>query len=67
MPDKNKLNEHALMHDETELLKGDQTSISIIYRNLTGQNPVGPAYIEMMNKQFGISVDPSKLWIREEI
>ena len=67
MPDRNKPNEHALMHNETELLKGDQTSISIIYRNLTGRNPVGPAYIEMMNNQFGISVDPSKLWIREEI
>jgi hypothetical protein len=57
---------HALMHDKTELLKGSHTSISIIYRNLTGQNPVGPGYIEMMNKEFGITVEPSKLWIRQK-
>jgi hypothetical protein len=56
-------NTHALMHGKTELLTGDHTSISIIYRNLTGQNPVSPGYIEMMNKQFGITVEPSKLWI----
>jgi hypothetical protein len=54
---------HALMHNKSELLKGDETSISIIYNNLTGQNPVGPGYIEMMNREFGITVEPSKLWI----
>ncbi len=57
---------HVLMHDKTELLKGDHTSISIIYRNLTGQNPVSPGYIEMMNREFGITVEPSKLWIRKK-
>jgi hypothetical protein len=51
------------MHGKTELLHGDHTSISIIYRNLTGQNPVSPGYMEMMNKELGITIDPSKLWI----
>jgi hypothetical protein len=51
------------MHDKTELLHGDHASISIIYRNLTGQNPVSPGYMEMMNKELGITIDPSKLWI----
>lgn len=54
---------HALMHGKTELLHGDHTSISIIYGNLTGQNPVSPGYMEMMNKELGITIDPSKLWI----
>jgi len=56
-------NTHALMHDKTKLLKGDHASVSIIYRNLTGQNPVSPGYIEMMNEEFGITIEPSKLWI----
>ena len=59
-------NKHALMHDNIELLKGDHTSISIIYRNLTGQNPVGPGYTEMMDQRFGITIEPSKLWIRKK-
>ena len=54
---------HALMHDKTELFHGDHTSISIIYRNLIGQNPVSPGYMDMMNKELGITIDPSKLWI----
>ena len=56
-------NTHALMHDKTELLRGDHATISIIFRNLTGQNPVSPGYMEMMNQELGITVDPSKLWI----
>ena len=58
---------HALMHGKTELLYGDHTSISIIFRNLTGQNPVSPGYFEMMNKELGITIDPSKLWIGRKI
>ena len=54
------------MHDKAELLKGDHTSVSIIYRNLPGQKSVGPGYMEMMNKEFGITIEPSKLWIRKE-
>jgi hypothetical protein len=54
---------HALMQDKTELLQGDHASISIIYRNLTGQNPVSTSYLEMMNKKFEITIEPSKLWI----
>jgi hypothetical protein len=56
-------NTHALMHDKTELLRGDHATISIIFRNLTGQNPVSPGYKEMLNHELGITVDPSKLWI----
>lgn len=56
-------NTHALMHDKTELLRGDHATISIIFRNLTGQNPVSPGYMEMMNQELGITLDPSKLWI----
>jgi hypothetical protein len=51
------------MHDKTELLRGDHATISIIFRNLTGQNPVSPGYMEMMNEELGIAIDPSKLWI----
>jgi hypothetical protein len=51
------------MHDKTELLRGDHATISIIFRNLTGQNPVSPGYKEMMNHELGITVYPSKLWI----
>ena len=51
------------MHDKTELLRGDHATISIIFRNLTGHNPVSPGYMEMMNQELGITVDPSKLWI----
>lgn len=54
---------HALMHGKVELLCGDHASILIIYRNLTGQNPVSPGYMEMMNEELGITIDPSKLWI----
>jgi hypothetical protein len=58
-------NTHALMQENTELLRGDPTSISILYRNLTGQNVVNPGYIEMMNEMLEITIDPSKLWINE--
>jgi hypothetical protein len=51
------------MQDQTELLQGDHASISIIYRNLTGQNPVSPGYLEMMNEKLEITIEPSKLWI----
>lgn len=61
--DKRTKNTHALMHDKTELLRGDHATISIIFRNLTGQNPVSPGYMEMMNEELGITIDPSKLWI----
>jgi hypothetical protein len=54
------------MHGKTELFYGDHTSISIIYRNLTGQNPVSPGYMDMMNKELGITIDPSKLWIAKK-
>lgn len=54
---------HALMHDKTELLRGDHATISIIFRNLTGQNPTSPGYMEMMNQELGMTIDPSKLWI----
>lgn len=59
-------NTHALMHDKTELLRGDHATISIIFRNLTGQNPVSSDYMEMMNKELAITIDPSKLWIGKE-
>jgi hypothetical protein len=55
-------NTYVLMHGKTELLRGDHSSIAIIYRNLTGQNPVHPRYTKAMDKQFGITVDPKKLW-----
>jgi hypothetical protein len=35
------------------------TSISIIFRNLTGQNPVSPGYLEMMDK-IGLVADKKK-------
>jgi len=54
-----------LMHDQTELLRGDPASITIIYRNLTRQNPVSSGYIDMMNEEFGITIEPSKLRIEE--
>ena len=53
------------MQDKTELLQGDPASISIIYRNLTGQNPVSPGYLEMMNKELETTIEPAKLWIDE--
>ena len=53
------------MHDNAELLRGDPASISIIYRNLTGQNDVTPGYKEMMNQMLEITIEPSKLWIDE--
>ena len=58
-------NTHALMHENTELLRGDPATISIIYRNLTGQNVVSPGYIEMMSEMVEITIQPSKLWIDE--
>ena len=58
-------NTHALMQENTELLRGDPETISIIYRNLTGQNVVSTGYIEMMNEMLEITIDPSKLWINE--
>jgi hypothetical protein len=58
-------NTPALMQENTELLRGDPETISIIYRNLTGQNVVSPGYIEMMNEMLEITIDPSKLWINE--
>lgn len=67
MPKPNRTrNTHALMHDKTKLLQGDHASIFIIYRNLTGQNPVSPGYIEMMNEKLGIIIEPSKLWIGKQ-
>jgi hypothetical protein len=55
---------HALMHGNTELLQGDQASISIIFRNLTGLNPTSPGYIEMMNEKLGVTIDPKRLSIK---
>jgi len=60
-------NTHALIQDRTELLRGDVESISIVHRNLTGQNPVSPGYVEMMEKQFELTIDASKLWIDKRI
>ena len=56
-------NTHALIQDRTELLRGDFESISIIHRNLTGQNPVSPGYLEMMIQQLQTTIDPAKLSI----
>jgi hypothetical protein len=55
------------MQDTTELLLGDFESISIIHRNLTGQNPVSPGYVEMMTTQLQTTIDPAKLWIDKRI
>ena len=49
------------------MLRGDVESISIVHRNLTGQNPVSPGYVEMMEKQFELTIDASKLWIDKRI
>jgi len=55
----------SLMQGKTELLRGDRESITIIYRNLTGQNPVSPYYLTMMQEKLGMTIDPIKLWIKE--
>jgi len=55
----------SLMQGKTELLRGDRESITIIYRNLTGQNQVSPNYLAMMQEKLGITIDPIKLWIKE--
>ena len=60
-------NAYALMQDKTELLRGDFESISIIHRNLIGQNPVSPGYVEMMEKQLEMTIDASKLWVDKRI
>src|SRR5215217_6961801 len=60
-------NAYALMQDKTELLRGDFASISIIHRNLTGQNPVSPGYVEMMEKQLEMTIEASRLWIDNRI
>jgi hypothetical protein len=54
------------MHDKTKLLEGDHASISIIYRNLTGQNPVSPGYTQMINEKLELIIEPSKLWIGKQ-
>ena len=58
-------NTDALMQDHIELLRGDPETICIIYRNLTGQNPVSPGYFEMMNEMLEFTIEPSNLWIDE--
>ncbi len=60
-------NAYALMQNKTELLRGDFESISIIHRNLTGQNPVSPGYVGMMEKQLDMTIDAAKLWIDKRI
>ena len=55
----------SLMQGKSELLRGDRESITIIYRNLTGQNPVSPNYLTMMQEKLGMTIDPIKLWIKE--
>ena len=55
----------SLMQGKTELLRGDRESITIIYRNLTGQNQVSPNYLTMMQEKLGVTIDPIKLWIKE--
>jgi hypothetical protein len=59
-----KQNTHALMHGRTELLRGDHTSISVIYRNLTGQNRTSAGYLEMMNKNLKVTIKPDRLSIK---
>src|SRR5437016_1982703 len=49
------------MQGKTELLRGDRESITIIYRNLTGQNQVSPNYLTMMQEKLGMPIDPIKL------
>lgn len=56
---------HALMQGKTELLRGDSASITIIYRNLTGQNPTSPGYMDMMNERLEITIVPAQLSIKE--
>jgi len=55
----------SLMQGKTELLRGDRESITIIYRNLTGQNPVSPNYLTMMQEKLGVTIDPKRLRIEE--
>jgi hypothetical protein len=55
----------SLMQGKTELLRGDRQSITIIYRNLTGQNPVSPNYQTMMQEKLGVIIEPKKLRIKE--
>ena len=55
----------SLLHGRTELLRGDRESITIVYRNLTGQNPVSPGYMRMMEERLGIVIHPKKLRIKE--
>ncbi len=55
----------SLMQGKTELLRGDRESITIIYRNLTGQNPVSPNYLTMMQEKLGVTIDPKRLRIKE--
>lgn len=55
----------SLMQDKTELLRGDRESITIIYRNLTGQNPVSPNYLTMLQEKLDVTIDPQRLWIKE--
>ncbi len=55
----------SLMQAKIELLRGDRESITIIYRNLTGQNPVSPNYLEMMQEKLGVIIEPKKLRIKE--
>ena len=55
----------SLMQGKTELLRGDRESITIIYRNLTGQNQVSPHYLTMMQEKLGMTIDPIRLWIKE--
>ena len=55
----------SLMQGKTELLRGDRESITIIYRNLTGQNQVSPNYLTMMQEKLGMTIDPIRLWIKE--
>jgi hypothetical protein len=55
----------SLMQGKIELLRGDRESITIIYRNLTGQNPVSPNYLTMMQEKLGVTIDPQRLRIKE--
>jgi len=62
---KKKPNQISLLHGRTELLRGDRETITIVYRNLTGQNPVSPGYMRMMEERLGIIIHPKKLRIKE--
>ena len=55
-----------ILHDGQELMRGDRRSMTVVFNNLTGKNPLSdyPDYLRFVCQYTNTKIDPSKLELK---